>query len=438
MIDSVPLGFWPTINKIYHDCYRCSGQSLAALRIDGPLNAATLAQCLSLLQNRHPLLQALIAESSAGYTFTRTAWLALSPDGRRAAVPLQVIARRNEDHWKEVARTEIDRDVAAGAHCLWRTVALQDAAGHVRELLMLFHHSLCDGMSMTRFVHDLLELAGCAAADQALPPERAPLPLLGPVEAMLPPPDPADRPATRPDPETASWPFEQWAPLEERATRILYWHIEAELLDRIRQHCRRTHTTVNSALTAALLRAAAPADGQRVPCSSGLNLRPRCAPPLSRDHFGCFIMMLQTSHTRARHQTFWDLARACQADSAAEIALRRAQGFLPRRFHRAFLESTMRDNLAAAEERREFPGGPVLSNLGVLDYSDTCGPLRVRDLYCVTSQLSGLYMLFLGLYSLYGRLFCSLSYTEPLLSAATANRIAATFTEELQRACPPR
>lgn len=436
MSDSVPLGFWPTINKIYHDRYRCSGQSLAALCVDGPLGAAPLAQCLFLLQNRHPLLQALITESTAGCTFTRAAWLALPPDARPATVPLQVIERRSEDHWKEVAHTEIDRDAAAGAACLWRAVALQDSAGHVREIIMLFHHSLCDGMSMTRFVHDLLELTGRAAAGQTLPRELEPLPLLGPVEAMLPPPLPAARPAARPAAEQTPWPFERWAPLQDRSTRILYWKIEADLLERIRRHCRREHTTVNSALTAALLRAAAPADGRDVACSSGLNLRPRCTPPLSGDHFGCFIMMLQTGHTLSRVQTFWDLARTCRTDIEAEIALRRAQGFLPRRFHRAFLEGTMRDNLASGNERREFIGGPVLSNLGVLDYPDTCGPLRVRDLYCVTSQLSGLYMLFLGLYSLYGRLFCSLSHTVPLLSAATADRIAADFTDELQQACP--
>ncbi len=440
MNDISRLGFWPAVTTIYHCAYRCSGQALAALQLEGCLPANVLAACLANLQHRHPLLQARIVQADGGFKYDRSSYVGMNEPARLSGVPLRVCKRRGPECWRRIAEEEIDRDASPDSACLWRAVFITEPRGEERsELILLFHHAICDGLSMTRFIHDLLNLCSVAIRSKEIPPRPEPLPLLPPPESMIrktapekvcPPPVPAGS-------QTAALPYEQPVPLERRSTKILFLTLDENLVRRVRERCRRENTTVNSAFSAALVRAVTANQGRRgrIPLSTGLNLRPCCEPQIGPEHFGCYIMMVQSFHDAGLGIGFWDAARACRTEIEREIFVQQRRGFMPRTFHRAFLESAMRDNVARANNEGLFTGGAVLSNLGVLDYPDSYTPVSVRGMYCVTSQLSGLYMLFLGVYTLFGKLFCSLSYPAPLLSAASAASIAERFQTELEQAC---
>jgi len=52
------------------------------------------------------------------------------------------------------------------------------------------------------------------------------------------------------------------------------------------------------------------------------------------------------------------------------------------------------------------------------------GPFRVQDIYNVTCETAGLWLLFLGTHVLHGRLYCDFSFAEPLASRTTVEGIA--------------
>ncbi len=208
---------------------------------------------------------------------------------------------------------------------------------------------------------------------------------------------------------------------------------------RLKDRCRQERTTVSNALMAALLLAALRKTGPatRVSFRFALDLRGYCEPEVTREHFGCFIMMEQAALTLSKEMSFWDLARNCDQELAKRVGVGRKRGFMPKEFHKRLLRSMMEGNLADSDVRHRFAGGPCLSNLGVLDLSEKYGPLRLKEIYFGSPHPSGLYSVFLCTATLHGRLFCSLSYTEPLLSEKTAQSIADSFVSRLEAVCRP-
>jgi hypothetical protein len=146
-------------------------------------------------------------------------------------------------------------------------------------------------------------------------------------------------------------------------------------------------------------------------------------------------MMVQAVLTLSKKLSFWDLARNCGEELIRRVLLGRKQGFMPKEFHKFMLSAMMESNLSEADERQHFPWGPALSDLGILDLSEAYGPFRLKEIYYGTVQASALYKVFLGVATYRGKLFCTLSYAEPLLSRQTANSIADSFVSQLETAC---
>ena len=69
MPDIGTLGYWSTIQKIYHDQYRCSGMLFQVLRVEGALTPGIVRKALYRLQRRHPLLRARFVDDDRYYRF---------------------------------------------------------------------------------------------------------------------------------------------------------------------------------------------------------------------------------------------------------------------------------------------------------------------------------------------------------------------------------
>ena len=69
MPDIGTLGYWSTIQKIYHDQYRCSGMTFSVLRVEGALTPEIVRKALYRLQRRHPLLRARFVDDIRYYRF---------------------------------------------------------------------------------------------------------------------------------------------------------------------------------------------------------------------------------------------------------------------------------------------------------------------------------------------------------------------------------
>jgi len=444
MPDIGRLGYWSTIQKIYHDQYRCSGMLFQILRVQGALTPGTVRKALCRLQRRHPLLRARFVEEDRYYRFQVAHDSHGELDEEMHAVPLRVVIRENSSQWEGMIEDEFSRDFDPDSQFLWRTVFLhsEDHDG-CNELINLFHHSLSDGSSTARFAHDFLTFCSRIADGANEVPDSVVLPLLPAAEQMIPEISPPPKPAGRkprnqpPEQRQTPWDFEAHKPLNERRARNLYFQIHESDMTDLKARCERERTTVSSALMAALLLSALKKtdSAHHVPFSYAIDLRGYCEPEVTNEHFGCYIMMEQADLDLSKGISFWDLARNCGKELTNRLNLKRNQGFLPREFHKTLLRLIVENNLAESETLQQFVAGPCLSNLGVLDLSEQYGPFQLKEIYFGSAHVSGLYALLLTVVTLHGRLFCALSYTEPLLSRRTAESIADAFVSRLETAC---
>jgi NRPS condensation-like uncharacterized protein len=409
------------------------------LRVEGALTPEIVREAVSVLQRRHPLLRAHIVDDGRYYQvevaeYGQGTFIEEKPD-----VPLRVVSRVSDSQWKEIIQDECSRDFDADAHALWRIILLH-SENHPQsnEIITLFPHAFSDGMSATHFVHDLLCL--CSHVDN-IPAVEA-LPLLPAAELMLPDLSSSRRFGGRgigsdsAERKQIPWDFEDYKPLEERKARFLYFQVDEKTMDAFKKRCQREHTTVNGALLAALLMSALKEreSTHHICFSFPIDLRRHCEPEVTNEHFGCYIMMVQAILTLSKKNSFWDIARTCSKEIMMQLISKRKQGFLPREFHKPFLSSTIESTLSKQYEQKHFSWGPALSDLGVLDLSEEYGPFRLKEIYQGTVQVAGLYMLLLCVAAFRGKLFCTLSFTEPLISQDTANGIADSFVSQLANA----
>jgi len=440
MSDTAHLGFWSTINTIYHDRYRCSGMVVQIAAIEGPLTPGLLRRALFLLQQRHPLLQATIEDDNRYYRFTRDTYAGKTHEEMLSAIPLRLVRRDSADRWRDVAEKELCRDFDKTCPCLWRVVLLSpEGSGARHELIMVFHHAVADALCGAHCLREILDL--CSRCIDGHGPLRnsVPLPLLPAVEKMIPkhgapPHQRSPEAASKPGP--SPWRFEQYASLSQRTARLLYREIGPDVMARLKKRAEKEQATINSALTAALLLSTV--QTKEGPCTVGfstaVDLRRYCEPAIAHEHFGCHIMVLQTAPLVDPDGTLWELSRQCGSELAHETALKQRQGFLPKMFTKAFLTTAMTSNLSRADKEHHFPGGPALSNLGALDVPAAYGPFRLEGIYFTTCQLSGLYMLFVSVINFNGKLFCCFSFAEPLISVKTVQAVADRFTALLENA----
>ena len=422
MAETRVLGCWETIQKTFHQQYRCAGMILQVVRIEGGLTAGLLAQALAVLQLRHPLLRARFGEEGG-----RPAFIVATPDAGALRVPLRVVPMEDDGAWQRLGESEAMRDF--DGEFLWRAILLEGAA--CCDIIFLIHHAIADGHSIVRLVHDLMTLCCAIAEGRAGTDDYAPLPLLPAADELLnrslPPGSPAGLPATG-EQEGALYrfPFEGCAPPEERRLGTCFRQIEKEAVALLQSRCRNCGVTPTGAITAALLQAAADtaAAPQRLSMDTGLSLRRYCAPEIGPEHVGCNIMMLQTSHSLKHGGDFWSFAAACQQELRRAAALKQRQGFLPRGFHPAFVASSIGSNLQESGQAGHFANGICFSNPGVVSVDEKYGPFRVQDIYNVTCETAGLWLLFLGTHVLHGRLYCDFSFAEPLASRTTVEGIA--------------
>jgi NRPS condensation-like uncharacterized protein len=412
-----------------------------ALRVQGALTPEMVRKALYRLQRRHPLLRARFVEDDRYYRFQVAPIGEEGQGGEIPEVPLRVVSRQNGSQWEEIMEDEFSRDFSPESQALWRTIFVhsEDPCDD-HELINLFHHSLSDGASTARFAQELLSFCGRIAerADDVM--DEVTLPLLPPAEQMVAERSSSSKPGDRSSPNPASerrqkpWAFEAHKPLNERKARSLYFQIDEGNMTNLKARCQDENTTVSSALAAALLLSTCKKTDsvQHVPFSFAMDLRGYCEPELTHEHFGCYIMMEQAVLAMHEGVPFWDLARHCGQELSHRVDVRRKQGFLPKEFHRSFLRSMVEGNMAEADARQVFHGGPCLSNLGVLDLSEAYGPLRLKEIYFGSPHLSGLYSVFLCTAALHGKLFCALHYTEPLLSRDTARSIADAFVAQVE------
>lgn len=129
---------------------------LFPLRIQGALTESQLQHALGRLQQKHPILAAAVQLDDKGMPWFESA-------AHHAAIPVRTVMRDREDTWHTETVKEWNTAFDTGSGPLIRLVWIQGAS--VSELLMVFHHCMCDGGSAVALVRELLLLLDEPGAD---------------------------------------------------------------------------------------------------------------------------------------------------------------------------------------------------------------------------------------------------------------------------------
>ncbi len=329
---------------------------VVAAQIAGVATAASWQAALTAVQQRHPLLQACIAEDQVGAPYFRR----LNDVG----IPFRVVDGDGLANWEGEMALELATPLPMTGGPLMRVARMHD--GNRSILIVSTHHSIADGLSLAFIVRDLLRaLSGRSLERLQLTASQEDLcEALGadPVGAEPNPPAPKTvRPGRLPDRSRS-------API------IQSLRLSAEISRGLRKRARQERTTVHGALVASIslagrqissewmeqpVRVVSPVDNRKI-----LGLNDECL--LS-------ILFPITEHSPRRDAKFWDVARGVTRDLAPARTKNGVAGAFA-----AFgqLISSGPDAKAISQfELQMCANEMMMSNLGVLPIETNYGDL---------------------------------------------------------------
>ena len=414
-----PLGLVEHLFATFHGMGAMIYVNIA--RIQGVVAGDLLRTAIDLLQQRHPLLQVHLQESDGNFYFCTESTL---------PIPLGIIDRQHDRQWTEIAEDELSRKFTGEFEPLCRITLLQSSDRlDSQELIVTFHHAIADGLSALHFMHELMSVyQQLVAGTPVLPMES--LPLLPPLEQLLAQylSEPAANLIQVPPSQTNPSPvllIEQAAPVDRRRTRLLPCEFGRDLTLQLKSRCREERTTVHGALCAAMLlvcmRQLSSPESVVMSCGSSVNLRGSCLPLVERDHLGCFVSAVTTSHQISIDANFWELARECQTTIHQLIDdkfphYQVSNPDLISKYQPSFLAQLAEHNMGRTTTAH-------ISNLGQFDFTKSSESVRLESFYFATGQNLVGTCFWLGAVTIDQRLFCTFAYVDPLISPNTAKSL---------------
>ncbi len=403
---------------------------VVALRLaDGPSPSA-LRQGLDILLSRHPLLRSRIVRNRGRCVFE---------SGEIPAIPLRLIQRADDEHWRRLAEEELNSRVEKATGPLIRCSYLSGrASGTGSEILLTFPHVAVDGPSGVNFCHELLSL--CAAIDEGeTPVGYDPLPLPPAAEEHYPSTFQGWRRTCR----TVLFLLRQMAgelsyrlrsrgtgktsPKASARSRVLLMRISRAVTAELVRQARSRRVTLASVVNAATLLAVSKHryGGRDLPLRHFIfpDLRPYLKPPVPVENLAPLLsMMWLTVRVRPDHD-LWSLANEINAQTYA--AFKRGDKFLS-----PLVAAPMMRALLKMKSRRM--GATAVSYAGAQEISSTYGPHRVIGIHAFVSNidLGPDYTALARLFD--GELLWDIVYMDSDMDSSQANLIAEEIRGLLQ------
>ncbi len=371
-----PLGYVEHVFKTSHDLG--SFIAVRVIRLTGLLDVPQLIRSLSEAQQEIAALRARLVNSATRFSVSDSPTL-----------PLEIVQRTAEDLWKHVAVANLHQSFATDGP-LWRIRLLLSGDGTRHELILVFHHVISDGASVTSLVDRILTKYQQRLAGQ--PSEAASQPLFPSIEQRL------HQPAWA---RSARFLLHRLIrllrghhhaiknlitagklPAEERVTNVRFVTVSSTLSRQLLDRTKQERTTVQGTLCAAMLSVAAsfvPEPQRPFACFSNISLRAACR--IAPEVFGCYVYWVETLHRVDTSTEFWQLARECSQN--VRLAARH-WGLPPGRRWKSAAAAAIRRSVRADSEGRTNAVG--ISNLGRINVAQCYGPLRVDEVYSLTGQ----------------------------------------------------
>lgn len=288
------------------------------VRIRGIFPEAGLHHALKMLQEKHPFLNAAVADDAEGMPCF------VFGESMSAPIPVRITERSGANDWEKESMREWYDVFDTGKGPLMRLVWIKGT--EVSEMILVFHHCLCDGGSAMAILSELLRLIDDGRAKIVKED-----PILS-IHDII----PADVLKSRKKVIKAKLTgrvatFALWlVPLKKRLVErkkdyMLHWKLEKELSDRLMLWCKTEKLTVNTVLCAAVLQSfrevRKASYHNKISCPVDIR---RFAPGIKKDNIFAFGLMFVVSADQ--QLGFLDNARKMQEDIDRKTAKLDAYG----------------------------------------------------------------------------------------------------------------
>ncbi|HEY9674826.1 MAG TPA: condensation domain-containing protein [Waterburya sp.] len=399
-------------------------------RIKGPLREEMVRQALDLVQCRHPRLNSRIVGSLDNLRF--------ESEGTQK-IPLRVANKFYNEQWQDVVVEEMNEKIDS-SKVLVRAVLIHiESEDNTNYLLTIVHHAITDALSGIRLHSELLTYCNSLASGEQITRVSS-LPVLPSVEELLPESRQGFRGTIKSalfllrltlqhlwnQPKTLG--VEKDVPIELRRCDMVHRQLDEELTQKFVELCRREKTTIQGALSAAMLLAAAKKITASekaevcVSCESYVDLRRRLKPIVSDENLSVLVSSVTSFHT-LRTQTsmtsfhtlqsctsFWALAR--DVKQKLEAGLKRGNIFSVVLMSRKILES-------ALSQPSQVPLTVALTNVGRVNIPKNYGSFQLEEIsyYPAQAAFGGVFTAAVATFE--GKMTLNFIFSEPSISRET-------------------
>jgi hypothetical protein len=391
-----------------------------AVRLEGSFSQDQLRSALRRVQRKHPALRALIRSEPDGLYYEADC----APE-----IPLRVLRRVNEDHYRRECETELVTEFAYDQPQL-RAIWLQSE--RESDLLLTTSHRICDGMSILIIVREVLR---SLHSDQELIPYEpiTTQDIIGDYQ----PPWKSKLTALLLNGLLRMIPSSRRAP--DNNEHYLEWKADRALSDALKKRCKAEGVVLHAALVIALEYALFAVFGEKFPkwIANQIDPRKKRFAALKDDmlFFGGGGFKVRTE--QPSDVEFWARARKIHQEMRGLIAEEILK--IPGRFHffemirplsNGQVQSIVR--LLESLKTSDRMAGFALSNLGNMTLSESGAPVQVKDfhpyMHSFKTRLLGLIP-----YTLNGEMCFYFVADEKCMSRAQADGLKREFMAVLRR-----
>lgn len=260
-------------------------------RLKGSFDEAAIQHALFRIQEKHPWLKALISHDQK-----QIPWFEVPQKG--IPIPIRVITRKTDDDWLHESKKEWNTSFDGHKLPLIRFIWIKGQ--EVSDMLLVFHHCICDGGSAMSLLREFLAVLDNPTVDIGI--EK---PILGIQDVV-----PQTLLASRKQQFKAKFigrlaataikfiPTGKRA-IERKEDYLIHWKFDQELSKQIITHCKSHGFTVNTFLCAILLQAFLKVRGEaafnKVSCPVDIR---RFARQIKDDHLFAFGLMIVLSSNK--------------------------------------------------------------------------------------------------------------------------------------------
>ncbi|HWK03484.1 MAG TPA: condensation domain-containing protein [Puia sp.] len=351
--------------------------AVLTVKINGSPSLENLQQALTKVQARHPLLRSRIVKDKRDFPWFTTV-------DQPPAIPVNIVNRTSDDDWLLQSRHEWVTPFDMDQGPLIRMVWLQSPS--VSDLLMVFHHSICNGGSAVCLMQEILSLWDrpnlCTGKEMDfITPEK----LLAGITV-----DRATRRKARLQSlmalmilsiRSAFINRKNGPSLSRGKDYAINWKLDKAASSALFDFCRDLNITVNTALCAAFLTAFQSVRGSdkydKITCPVDIR---KYLPALQKDDLFAFAMAITLPMEENKEESIWDRAVKMQKDASEKMGkLNAAEYLVPMEYAHA----TLRPLLKLL--RYSKPGfGLLFSNMGRLEINKQYDTFEVGTVYSPT------------------------------------------------------